>query len=102
MKSFLEYLKEYEKKQLEEDAVMDANVGSEANGEVVSQDAAAASIKISDVSKPDAITGLTDHSVLGVKSKKKCGNGGFFGKDDFYIPQNVLSGEVQRRIDVQP
>lgn len=99
MMTFLEYLKEYEK-QLKEDAIMAANTASSSGAEVTSPKAASQSIRAADiVSSTDAAIPMTDNSVLGATSKKK--DCGFFGKDNFQIPQNVLSGEVERRIETK-
>lgn len=88
--TFLEYLREYNRK-LREDAVIAAGVGGNSSsvdaGEVTSSSS--------------ANVGLTDHSVLGYSSKN-CKKNGFFGKDDFVIPTNVLSGEILKRIDPLP
>lgn len=83
--TFLEYLREYNRK-LREDAVIAAGGDSSVAdvGEVTSSSS--------------ANVGLTDHSVLGYSSKN-CKKNGFFGKNDFVIPTNVLSGEVLKRID---
>lgn len=100
MISFLEYLKEYEQ-QLKEDAVLAAQSGGSSASEVTSPEVAAQSAKAADViATGDAAPPTTDNSVLGTMSKKKSKDCGFFGKDDFRIPQNILSGEVQRRIEL--
>lgn len=97
MKSFLEYLKEYEE-QLEEDAVMATTTAANTGAEVAPPNAAA-NVRCADVASPDAMVGMTDHSVLGIPCKGKSKNNGFFGKGDFHILKNVLSGEVEKRID---
>ena len=101
MISFLEWYEEH-KKQLEEDAVMSAgDVSNGSAAEVVSPNAPAANVKPLDVSAPSSHSvGLSDKSVLGPSyCSKKCKDNGFFGKGDFRIPQNVLSGDIDRRID---
>lgn len=99
MMSFLEYLKEYER-QLKEDALMAAGTAANAGVEVASPGEAAASaseMKCADVTAHDAAPPMNDYSVLGgATSKKKCDKG-FFGKGDFRIPKNVLSGEIETR-----
>lgn len=99
MISFLEYLKEY-KKNLEEDAVLAADTASMSGSEVTTHADASAQHNNTDVTSPKACIGLTDNSVLGKLSKKKLKDNGFFGKDDFHIPQNVLSGEVEKRLEL--
>lgn len=94
MQSFLEYLRE-QQKQLEEDAVLAA--GSVAPDNAVASPKAYDQMSDNSVSSPKACVGLTDNSVLGGATRKK--DGGFFGKDDFVIPKNVLSGEIDVKID---
>lgn len=103
MQSFLEYLKEKRKqKKLKEDAIVggvDAGgVTASSAGEVVSPATAQSATNTSDCLKPsDAAQPMTDNSVLGkpCKDKEDCG---FFGKGDFRLPCNVLSGDVDIRI----
>lgn len=102
--TFLEYLKEYER-QLREDAVMAANMAANTGAEVTSPSAASTqNANTAEVVSPhNAAIPTSDRSVIGpAASKKKSKDCGFFGKDDFRIPQNVLSGEVERRIDLKP
>lgn len=100
MKSFLEWYKE-NKTQLEEDAIISTgDMSNNSSTEVVSPNSSAASVKSLDVSKPSSRSiGLSDRSVLGASNSKKHDEDGFFGKDNFMIPQNVLSGEIEKRID---
>ena len=92
MQSFLEYLKEQKEKQeqLEEDAVLAA--GSVAADNAVASPKAYDQAADNSIASPKACIGLTDKSVLGGATKKK--DCGFFGKDDFIIPKNILSGET--------
>lgn len=103
MMTFLEYLEEY-KRRIKEDVVMAASAASNAGAEVTSPAVASTqNVKAAEVvSQHDAAIPTSDRSVLGpTVSKKKCKDCGFFGKDDFRIPQNVLSGEVDRRIELK-
>lgn len=103
--AFLNYLKEKKRqKQLEEDAVLAANASStNLDSDVIS--ISSSSNHVTDiVSSPSSSNiGLTDHSVLGTieRSKKNKKDNGFFGKDDFFLPQNVLSGEVEKRYNIK-
>lgn len=106
MQSFLEYLREKRKQEkLAEDAVVGgADAGgttTSSAGEVVSPATAQSTTNVGDCLKPsDAAQPMTDNSVLGkpCKDKEDCG---FFGKGDFRIPCNVLSGDVDIRIPSQ-
>lgn len=94
MKSFWEFWQEYK---VNEDAVMAASSsGAEAApGEVTSPNSASATPANLDVAPPKACNAMTDNSVLGKpKDREDCG---FFGKGDFRIPCNVLSGHVETR-----
>lgn len=95
--TFLEYLKEYER-QLKEDALMAAGTAANTGVEVASPGSAASEMKCIDVTSHDAAPPMNDYSVLGGATKKKCDKDkGFFGKGDFRIPKNVLSGEIETR-----
>lgn len=93
MKSFLEYLKEQEE-HLAEDAVMPTGTAPVTGAEVSSPETAT-NVKTADVVSPNLAVGLSDNSVLGNPTKCRAKDKGFFGKDDFRIPKNVLSGEVE-------
>ena len=95
MKSFWDYWQDYK---INEDAVIAAgSVGADAApGEITSPNSDAATPANLDVAPPKAMNAMTDNSVLGKpEDKKDCG---FFGKGDFRIPANVLSGEIETRI----
>ena len=99
MKSFLEWLEEQKAekaKRLKEDAVL-ASGAPVADNAVASPKAYDQATADNSVTSHHACVGLTDKSVLGGATKKK--DSGFFGKDDFRIPKNVLSGEIDVRID---
>lgn len=102
MKSFWDYWQEYK---INEDAVMAAgSVGAEAGaGEVTSPNSPAATPANLDISPPKASNAMTDNSVLGKSDdcdKDNCG--GFFGRNDFRIPYNVLSGNVEIPKETKP
>ena len=91
MLTFSEYLQEMRMlRKLKEDALVNGEVG---DSSVISP--SNSNVADSDVVKP-AVVPMSDCSVLG---KAKADNG-FMGKNDFFIPKNVLSGnaEVFRRI----
>lgn len=91
--AFLKYLREVREKQIEEDAVVAADSTAFSSSSEVASPSEVSDFASSEVTSPNSVVGLTDNSVLGKISKKK--NCGFFGKDNFFIPQNVLSGSVE-------
>ena len=96
MITFLEYLKEYNRR-LKEDAVMAADATSSGGSEVVSPSEVSTPQNL-DVSSPKNQTALTDYSILGKCSGKKFERDGFLGKNDFHVPVNVLSGDCEPKI----
>ena len=100
MKTFLEFLKEYNQ-QLEEDAVMAAGeAGAASSGaDALSPPGEANGAENLDVAPPKAMNAMTDNSVLGTCHKTKDHCDGFLGKNDFHIPRNILSGDTP---DVKP
>ena len=95
MVSFLEYLKEYNRR-LKEDAVLAGSLGDGAGtnggGEITSPADVPTNVDSGEVSKPSSAPPMSDNSVLGrPKDRKK----GFFGPHDFIIPTQVLSGDYE-------
>ena len=93
MLTFSEYLQEMRMlRKLKEDALVNGEVG---DSSVISP--SNSNVADLDVVKPAAVP-MSDCSVLGKADLN--GNGGFLGKNDFFISKNVLSGNVEvfRRI----
>lgn len=96
MKSFLEYYKEEKKKKLKEDMILKTEISNNANtSDVISSKNS--TNQNCDILSTQKITGVTQGSVLGKLDKKKKFNG-FFGKDDFFKPQSVLSSDFTNRL----
>lgn len=98
MITFLEYLKEYNRR-LKEDAVMSAGDAASSGGDsgIVSPGEVSTPQNL-DISSPKNQTALTDYSILGKCSGKKFERDGFLGKNDFHVPVNVLSGDCEPKI----
>ena len=91
MLTFSEYLQEMRMlKRLKEDMVASAGeAAANGSGEVVSPSNANSSSSEADVVASHSAVPTSDCSVLG--RPKDCK--GFLGKNDFFIPKNVLSGD---------